>query len=98
MNKTEKQIKKDANKYLKTFCKKLHEPKDLRKVWEDLENMGVDVPTISGHPHTVSETGMKGWMLEYKINGQVQDDSYFCYNVAEETGHPTKNEYLIYLS
>ena len=96
--KNAKQIKKEANKILNQFCKKLHKPADLRALWEKLDDMGVDVPMISGQPHTVSEGGMKGWMYEYKINGILQDDSYFIYNIREDTGDPVKNEYLIYLS
>lgn len=88
------EIRKQAN----AICNRYngwHEPKEIRPMWDELSELGIEV-LIMGYPHK-EESGSKMWTVSFDYNGEPCDNSRFVYSVYEGS-NSLSNEYLMYFS
>lgn len=98
-------LKEDYSKISVNFRKKLnkiankyngwHTPNEIRTLWDDLANEGVEV-LIMGYPDK-SENGTKYWTVPFTYNGDTVENSRFVFDVYEGF-NSLKNEYNMYFS
>lgn len=72
-------------------------PREISKMWDELEEYGIDIGMISGYPNNVAEDGAKSWSKSFLFNGKLVKNSTFIYSFYEGN-EGLKNEYLIYFS
>lgn len=89
--------KNKLNKICQKYCGwKL--PEEIRTLWDELVEAGVDPILVQGYPTSVAEDGGKSWEINYTIKDKDVINSRFIYQVYEGNGDSLKNEYNIYFS
>lgn len=80
-------IRKAANEIILKYCG-LRLPSQIPQMYDELELIGISIPMFSSNFTNVHP-------IEY--NGELVENSYFVYNVYEDTG-TCKNDYNMYIS
>ena len=87
-------------KFLNSICFRYcgwKEPKEIRGLWEELLEHGIDVGIIGGYPDSVAPDGGKSWMVTFLKDDKLVINSKFVYQVYEPADG-SKNEYNMYFS
>lgn len=87
-------------KFLNSICFRYcgwKEPKEIRGLWEELLEHGIDVGIISGYPDSVAPDGGKSWTVTFSKDDKLVINSKFVYQVYEPADG-SKNEYNMYFS
>ena len=95
----EVRIPADVKKKGNVICRKYSgwkEPREIARLWSELEALGIEVGMITGSPDSTAP-GSKSWTKDYEWNGKRVINSKLVYSVYEGSTGP-KDEYLIYLS
>lgn len=100
-NDDEVYINASVRKHLNSICQKYcgwKEPKDIRPLWDELVEAGVDPIMVSGYPTSIAPDGGRSWEISFTMNDKPVRNSLFIYSVYESDGDSLKNEYNIYFS
>lgn len=100
-NDDEVYINAAVRKHLNSICQKYcgwKEPKDIRPLWNELVEAGVDPIMVSGYPTSIAPDGGRSWEISFTMNDKPVRNSLFIYSVYESDGDSLKNEYNIYFS
>ena len=90
------QEKRELNKICSKYCGwKLQQ--EIRPLWKELSDFGIDDITIEGYPDQIADDGGKSWSVSFTINGALVTNSRFIYQVYEGS-KSLKNDYNIYFS
>lgn len=73
-----------------------HEPSEIRHMWEELTDEGVEVGMISGYGKEAADGG-RSWTVDWSLEGIPVMNSMFVYSFYEPQ-EGSKNEYLMYFS
>ena len=88
-------IRDELNKIVSKYCG-FKKPSEIRPMWEELSNSGIEVDLISGFGKE-AETGARSWSVGYRINDIPVVNSSFQYSFYEPL-EGEKNDYNIYFS
>lgn len=92
---TQKQ-KSELNKILRKYNGWKY-PREIRDMWDEIEDYGIEIGLIDGYPDSVADDGGKSWSKQFLFNGKLVSNSLFIYSFYEGN-EGLKNEYLIYFS
>lgn len=59
------------------------EPKEIRGLWEELIEHGIDVGIIGGYPDDIAPDGGKSWTVTFSKDDKMVINSKFIYQVYE---------------
>jgi hypothetical protein len=85
--KVNRQVISEANKITNKYSKWIY-PKELQNMYDELNAIGITVGLITNDNTS----------CEWYYNGELVDNSLFCYSVYKSTQHEGKAEYNIYFS
>jgi hypothetical protein len=88
--------RKELNRICYKYCG-YKEPREIRPLWEELLEHGIDVGVIGGSPNNISPDGGKSWIVSFTKDGCLVTNSKFIYSFYEPSDG-LKNDYNIYFS
>lgn len=96
----ETKLSQSERRVLNSICRRYcgwKEPKEIRGLWEELLEHGIDVGIIGGYPDSVAPDGGKSWTVTFSKDDKLVINSKFVYQVYEPV-EGSKNEYNMYFS